>query len=135
MFVLHHYSNLPEEIPIHYNGSGEVDAYGGKNNLFSLPIVATILIIGLYILNKFPHTFNYPSAITEENASRMYANATRLIRFLQVSVLILFFTITFQTIRVAEGQTDGLGNWFMLLVFALTFLPIFYFLIISSKQQ
>ncbi len=63
---LYYYSGLPESIPIHYNGAGEVDSLGGKASIFILPIISTILFIALTILNKYPHVFNYPVQITEE---------------------------------------------------------------------
>jgi len=76
------YSNLPDTIPIHYNGAGQADGFGGKATILTLPLIATILFIGVTILNKFPHVFNYPTNITQDNAFRQYTNATRLIRYL-----------------------------------------------------
>ncbi|ORX39461.1 hypothetical protein BCR36DRAFT_340088 [Piromyces finnis] len=37
------YNSLPDEIPSHFNFKGEVDSYSGKNIVFLLPIVSTIL--------------------------------------------------------------------------------------------
>jgi len=54
------YSNLPNTIPTHYNALGQADAFGGKASILLLPIVATVLFIGITIINKFPHIFNYP---------------------------------------------------------------------------
>ena len=62
------YFELPEIIPTHYNEAGEADSYGDKLNILALPIISTLLFIGLTILNKRPHLFNYPSEITKENA-------------------------------------------------------------------
>ena len=62
------FSNLPESIPTHFNGAGEADGFGEKSNIFALPIIGTILFIGMTMLNKNPHIFNYPKAITNENA-------------------------------------------------------------------
>ena len=51
IFTLSNYYSLPETIPIHYNGAGEVDRIGEKWNILALPIVSSILFMGLTILN------------------------------------------------------------------------------------
>jgi len=62
------YANLPETIPTHYNGAGQADGFGGKATILTLPLIATVLFVGLTILNKFPHIFNYPTNITQDNS-------------------------------------------------------------------
>ncbi len=126
------YYSLPETIPIHYNGTGEADGFGKKWNILTLPIVSSTLFIGLTILNKYPHVFNYPSTITQENALRQYTNATRLIRFLKLVIVIIFGLIVFKTIQNANGNADGLGAWFLPLTFGLMFIPMIYYLIKST---
>lgn len=71
-FVLgaYFYKSLPNKIPIHWNGNGEVDSYAGKlYGLFSIPLIS----FGIYILfiilplidpkgknyKKFNPTYNY----------------------------------------------------------------------------
>ena len=80
IFTIASYSNLPDTIPIHYNGAGKADGFGSKINMLMLPFIATILFVGMTVANKFPHVFNYPTKITEENALRQYTNATRMMR-------------------------------------------------------
>ncbi|MBF6608342.1 MAG: DUF1648 domain-containing protein [Flavobacterium sp.] len=41
--TIHHYSSLPEIIPIHYNALGEVDGFGNKIHILILPLVTTLL--------------------------------------------------------------------------------------------
>ena len=55
------YTNLPNIIPTHYNGAGVADGFGEKWMILTLPLVATVLFIGITIINKFPHIFNYPT--------------------------------------------------------------------------
>ncbi|NNK18988.1 MAG: DUF1648 domain-containing protein, partial [Maribacter sp.] len=107
------YSKLPETIPIHYNASGEVDGYGDKTNILALPVIATVLFLGLTVLNKFPHLFNYPFSITENNALKHYSSATRMIRLLKFAIVVVFGLIIFKTIQNVNGTTDGLGSWFL----------------------
>jgi uncharacterized membrane protein len=129
------YQSLPDIIPIHYNVAGVADGFGDKWMIFTLPIVATVLFVGLTILNKFPHILNYPTEITADNALRQYTNVTRLIRYLKVIIVVIFGLITFLTIRHANGQTDGLGIWFLPLTMGLIFMPLIHFLIKSIKTK
>lgn len=129
------YAKLPEIIPTHYNGMGEADGFGGKGNILILPIIATILFIGLTKLNKYPHIFNYPTKITQENALEQYTNATRMMRILKLVIVVIFGLIAFQTIRFANGQADGLGKWFLPMTMGLIFVPLIYFVIKSFKTN
>lgn len=129
------YTILPDTIPIHYNGAGQADGFGGKGNILTLPLIATILFIGLTILNKFPHVFNYPTNITTDNALRQYTNATKMIRILKLVFVVVFGLIVLQTIRNVKGETNGLGAWFLPLTLGLIFIPIIYFTIRSFKAK
>lgn len=134
VLILVNYASLPDIIPIHYNGLGEVDRYGGKGNILMLPIVATILFIGMTILNKFPHVFNYTTKITPENAEKQYTNALRILRCLKLSMVVVFGLTALQTIRSINGEISGPGVWFMPFSLALIFIPLLYFLIKSFKK-
>ena len=135
MLTFSGYSNLPEIIPTHFNGSGEVDAYGSKDTLFALPIIATVLFTGLTILNKFPHLFSYPTEITLENAEKQYYIAAKLMRFLKLVVIIIFTLIVYKTQETVTGKSEGLGTWFLPLTLGLTFVPILFYLIESFRNQ
>ncbi|PKQ65956.1 DUF1648 domain-containing protein [Raineya orbicola] len=129
------YSNLPDTIPIHYNGAGQADGFGGKKTILTLPLIATVLFIGMTILNKFPHIFNYPTNITQDNALRQYTNATRLIRYLKFIIVIIFGLIAFKTIQNPNGQADGLGVWFLPMTLGLIFIPMTYYIIKTLKTK
>ena len=133
--VFLNYNNLPTEIPTHYNGSGEVNGFSHKNEIFALPIVTTILFAAMTIINQFPHIFNYPTEITPENAAKQYKFMTRMIRFLKLSIAVIFLMIVLGTVATANEITDGLGKWFLPFVMALIFVPTLYFIIRSSREK
>lgn len=135
LLTLYHYQSLPDVIPVHFDAFGNADGFGKKITLFSLPIVASVLFTGMTILNKFPHHFNYPLTITEDNALRQYTFATRLIRFLKISILTVFGCILAMTIIQAKWQSAGLGIWFLPLLLVLIFLPLFYYLLKALKEK
>jgi uncharacterized membrane protein len=129
------YSNLPDTIPTHFNAAGEADDYGRKASIFGLPVVASLLYIGLTLLNRVPHIFNFPTPVTQENALIQYTNATRMIRSLKLILVVVFGGISFQTIQQANGETDGLGVWFLPVTLGLIFLPLIYFVIKSFQTK
>ena len=135
VLVISNYSNLPDTIPTHYNGVGNADGFGNKTNILILPIIASILFVGITIINKFPYIFNYPTQITEENALRQFTNATRMLRFMKFILVILFGLFTFKTIKGANGQSFGHGVWFLPLTLGLIFIPLTYFIINSFRTK
>ncbi len=125
---------LPETIPVHFDLKGNPDRYGSKANLVILPIISTILYVGMTIINRYPHIFNYPVKITEENALRQYANATKMIRVLKLVVLVVFFTIVFFTVRSASGATFQ-GVWFLPFFLAVVYIPLGYFIVRAYRKK
>jgi uncharacterized membrane protein len=129
------YSSLPDSIPTHFNAAGEADGFGKKASIIGLPLIATLLYIGLTLLNRFPHIFNFPTPITPDNALKQYTNATRMIRFLKLILVVVFAGISFQTIQQANGKANGLGVWFLPLTLVLIFMPLLYFVIKSFQTK
>ncbi|HCQ13394.1 DUF1648 domain-containing protein [Flavobacterium sp.] len=120
------FTTLPESIPTHYNGLGEVDGYGPKATIFFLPVLGTVLFAFLTYIVKKPETFNYTVEITEENALAQYTNSTKLLRFMKLALLILFIVIDYKTIATSNGASDGLGKWFLPFTIALIFVPVVF---------
>ncbi len=135
LLILFNYSGLPETIPIHYNSAGEADNYGPKNTLFLLPILGTILYVGLTFLKKFPHMFNYLVQITPENATRQYENAIRLMRYLKAVMLMVLTFLVYKTIQNATGKSEGLGSWFFPVVLAVFIIPTGIFIVRSFRKK
>ncbi len=129
------YSNLPDTIPTHFNAAGEADGFGRKASIVGLPVIATLLYIGLTLLNRVPHIFNFPTPVMQENALIQYTNATRMIRCLKLILVVVFGGISFQTIQQANGTGEGLGLWFLPLTLALIFMPLLYFVIKSFQTK
>lgn len=134
-FTVINYANLPETIQTHYNGAGQADGFGGKATILTLPLIATVLFGGLTFLSKFPHIFNYPTNITQHNALRQYTNATRMIRYLKLIIVVIFGLIAFKTIQNGNEEAKGIGIWFLPLTLGLIFIPMIYFVIKSFQTK
>ena len=93
--VFIYYPRMPNTIPIHYNHSGEIDGYGDKSMIWIVLIIGSVMYIGLKLVSRYPHIFNYPSKITEENALNYYTNATKMFRYLNLIIILIFGYIVF----------------------------------------
>ena len=77
----------PNIVPIHYNIYGEADGYGSKTVLVILPILSVLMYVGLTILKKYPHIFNFPITVTEQNALSLY----KMAKIIDLSLIYLFY--------------------------------------------
>ena len=134
-FFVYAFTLLPDTIPIHFDFKGNPDRYGGKATLIFLPILTTILYLGLTVINRYPHIFNYPVKITEENALKQYTYATRMIRMLKLIIILMFSVIVFYTYRSATGSSTGLGYWFIPIFLGAVYLPLIFYLFSSFKSK
>lgn len=122
--TLLNYSALPDVIPTHFDGDGEINGHDAKKGLFDLPVIATVISIGIFFLNKVPQYFNYLVKITSGNAGAEHTRATRMLCILSLLVNITFLIIIIFTLNAADHQKN-FGNWVLLLIIGvLTFLPL-----------
>lgn len=133
-FIVSNYKHLPETIPTHFDGSGKIDGYGEKWTILIAPCISVIFYISLSYLSRYPYKFNYMTEITEVNAEKLYTIAVRMLRYLKLFLIIIFFAIEFKTIQNTYNPSD-LGGGFMFFIMSLIFIPIFYFLIQFSKNS
>ena len=113
IIISFYFNKLPETIPTHFDASGKPDGYGSKTSFLIFPVIGILLYSGLTIISRFPHIFNYPVSITDENAHRQYSLALSLIRFIKLTIVMLFTVITYSSVTTALGEYNGLGAWFI----------------------
>lgn len=135
VFAIVSYRILPDVIPIHFDFNGEADGFGDKLSVFGMPVFAIIMYAFLSFITRKPHTFNYLTDITPENAERQYTIATRMMRVVKIVVLVVFAMIEVSSFLAAKGSQDGIGAWMLPIIFTLIFAPIAYFLMLASKGK
>ena len=131
------YRYLPEIIPLHFNPAGKIDRYGDKVSVLFMPVIPTVLAIGLTFLNRYPHTFNYLEEITAANAERNYRMGTRLLRWTKLFMTLIFFSILFMIIKSAskslsEGEITHFTN---IIIAAVLLLPVLVLLILILQYR
>ncbi|KIL49065.1 DUF1648 domain-containing protein [Jeotgalibacillus campisalis] len=126
-------SMLPDQIPTHFNAAGEPDDWSSIGFILLLPAIGVVLWIGLTILERYPHVYNY-IRLNEDNVEFQYRNARMMINVIKNLILILFSYLTWQTVRVGLNETDGLGEGFIYLFNGLLFGATLFFVIRSLKK-
>lgn len=128
--VLFNYNATPDTIPTHFNTAGEADAHGDKTTLLVVCAIATVLFIGLLILNRYPYLFNYTANITEDNAAAHYALATRMIRAMNICMMVIFIIVAF---AMQNGHKNFMG-WLIASI-AFTLVPVVWYFIQARKVK
>jgi uncharacterized membrane protein len=117
-------NRLPDEIPVHFKLSGQPDRYSEKGSLWIFPLVSLFLYAALTAVNRFPHVFNYPVKVTEENAERLYRIGTRTLRILKTLLVTMFLYAMAYTLNFSTGKQAGpvyiIMPGFVILILALT---------------
>ena len=123
------YGDLAATIPTHFNASGEADSFGDKLYIWLLPVLGILTFVLLFVLNKYPHFHNYSVNITEDNGLKNYRLSTRIIRFTNLFVAILFAYIQYMMVEHGKGNVINLGSWFTPTIIGISvILPIFIIL-------
>jgi uncharacterized membrane protein len=136
VYCIVNYMELPDTIATHFNGAGEPNGYGSSQTVWIIPIIATVMYIGLFILNKYPHTHNYMVNITEENALKNYKFSTRIVRVVNFLCVLLMTYITYMIVESAFGKQFNLGTWFVPLVIGFSIiLPIIMFVYMRKMNK
>jgi len=112
--IVQAWPTLPNSIPLHFGLSGKADFWSSKGGLTVLPLISLVLNAWLTWSLRYPHTFNYPWAITEQNARRQYQIAHSLLLWMKVEISWLSAFIVWQIIRVAMRETERLNITFFL---------------------
>jgi hypothetical protein len=128
------WSSLPNRVPMHYDFFGEVDKWGSKGIIFLHPIIGAVLWIGLTILEKFPHVYNYIVDLTEENIERQYKNGRIMINVIKNEILIYISYSICKDIKVAYGHNIAFGT-LDLLLFLILFGSISFFIVRSFRLR
>ncbi|MEL6720657.1 MAG: DUF1648 domain-containing protein [Bacteroidota bacterium] len=128
------YGSLPEEVPTHFNGKGEVDAWDSKSYIWILPGIGVLMAVFMHFLTKIPHHYNYTVEITEENAPTQYQRARTVIRFFNTFDTVLFLAITWFMIQGAKGNTTG-SKWMLPIIIIATLCAVIYAFRVTYRKD
>jgi len=129
------WTTLPEKVPTHFNFAGTPDQWGSKYMLLLLVGVTFVIYVGLSILSRFPHIYNYPFAITDENRQRQYLLARQMLTTLKAELVCVFVFMTWQTVSVARGRAADLTGWFIPVFLVVVFGTMIIYFIRAHRSR
>ena len=98
IYLLDIWADLPEEVPMHWNASGEIDRYGSKNELVGLLFM---LNLPLYVILKYAPKIDPKKKISETQLAGL-----RIVMHLFMSALAVF--IIYSTKQAELSSPFGL---------------------------
>ena len=126
------WGKLPDEIPAHFGASGEVDRWGSKMELLILPVITILMHIFLSVIEKRPHTHNYPSRLNESNAEAFYTNSRQTVNYMKNIINVLFAYIVYTTVNISLGSAVKL-DWPFFAIIAILLLVIGWKMVKTMK--
>ena len=121
------YENLPNRIPTHFNFSGMAVHLGNKIEIFALPVLVTLITIGLSWLNKL--------IMVKNGASNNLITTYRIINFYRVAIPLIFGIIIFHIYKTVNNHNDGLGYWLSTYIILIINIPNIYYLTKYLKSK
>lgn len=135
IYSLLNYKLLPQIVPTHFGFDGSPNSFGDKKIFLSLILISVILVCSTLTLSRFPHIFNYPVKITENNYISLYTLASGFMIVLSLELSLIFSIIQFYVINFSLGKLVlFLPLLLSLSIFCLLF-TVIYFIYKSIKLK
>lgn len=135
VFSLLIFPKLPETIPTHFGINGVANGFGNKMMIFFPVSISLALFLIVTLLGRFPHIFNYPVEITEQNALTQYTMATRFVRVLKFIIVAIFTSVGILISLTALKKIENIGFWFVPIVLIVVLTPISFYIVKARKSQ
>ncbi len=133
--LLTNWHRVPSRVPMQFDLYGKATEWGSKNTLLLLCGLVVLFYLLITILNRFPHVFNYPVPITEQNARRQYAIATRALRWLKLELVWGYGYLLAACIRTSSNPSSHLSPWFMPVFLGTVFMTLAVMIVGSYKAR
>ena len=113
--------SVPQRIPDHFGWSGMPNSWGSKGMFPTMLYVTLFTFILLSIFSRFPRVINFPIPIKEDKSKSHLQLRFSLILWTKAELVLFTSYIGIQGIRVALGQSEGLGSYFILILLVVLF--------------
>lgn len=124
LFLAVYWKQIPDRIPAHFNGQGEIDRWGGKSEILICPAMLFFLYLGMRWVQRKPQLWNTGITVTPANSIYVHRYLKDFLVTINFVVVLIFGVITvYQALGIALP-----GLFLPLLVVAMT-APIVYVLI------
>ena len=99
-YVGYAWTRLPEQIPTHFDASGNIDGYGGKGVIFLLPVMMIVMMVVLTVTEHMPQSWNFGNIrITPQNQYQIYSEGRNMLLSMKLIIMLLFCFMTVMQVR------------------------------------
>lgn len=118
LYLMIHWSSLPDQMPMHYDLNGEIDRWGSKAELLLIPAAAWIMYLFLSVVERFPGIWNTGIEVTTRNKEQVYTLLHHCISTLKLLVTLLIAGMAI--------MIQSLPSWFLPLMTLIIIMNIGY---------
>ncbi len=118
------WSSFPDQIPMHYNGAGEIDRWGGKGEIIFIEVMMWILYLGIGVVEKYPQIWNTGVEVTAKNKEKVYRTLKYMLKTLKFLTALIFAYLIVNSL-----QSAPLPGWFTPAVMIFVFGDMAFWLI------
>lgn len=129
-YLLLMWKHIPDRIPAHFDGAGEINRWGGKYELIFCPVISVLMYLFIGFLEKYPEVWNTGVTITLENRDRIYSILKNMIVTLKFILILIFSFIT-----INSSLARPLPGWFTAASLLMIFGPMVYFMILLFLKK
>ena len=122
------WSSFPDQIPMHYNGAGEIDRWGGKGEIIVIEAVMWILYFGIGLVEKYPQIWNTGVEVTPQNREKVY----RILKYM-LKTLKTLTALIFAYLIVNSLQGTPLPGWFTPVTLILVFGDMAFWMVLLYR--
>ena len=116
--------SFPDQIPMHYNGAGEIDRWGGKGEIIFIEVMMWIFYLGIGVVEKYPQIWNTGVEVTVKNKEKVYRTLKYMLKTLKFLTALIFAYLIVNSL-----QSAPLPGWFTPAVMILIFGDMAFWLI------
>jgi len=119
------YDQLPEKVPIHFDGSGQANGWGPKSAATILPVCVMLFLAGVYaasihiVRDKKYWEKKMRKPVSDKDFQMMLLNSLHMLDWVVLIIMLMFLTIQVESFMVATGSLKTIsGVWaFMVVLF------------------
>jgi uncharacterized membrane protein len=119
---LFYYGALPDQIPLHFNASGQADDFAHKAMVFLLPGIAIAVSVVVWLIGRDPKNYNFPIKVTDNNREALSAMAREFISVIMLLTNALLAYIHWGMLQIGLGFQQSLNPVIVWLFVALILL-------------
>lgn len=129
LFIIVFWNRIPERIPGHYDGSGNITRLDPKWTILFLPILSVIFYFGLSAVENTPSIWTVTTDTNEDNKDYIYRITVDLLVSMKFVIIATFCYIT-----INNTYAKKLSSYFLPIVLGLVFGVIILYIVRSIRN-